>query len=110
MKRKSQEDEWTRQVELSQRNIVFPDTASNEARFWRNIISSRRRLSTVQVVVIVLVCGVLAAPVWDMLKAMTSIVTWLFFGGCAALFLLLRWRVRKALARTEPHSTHTRVK
>jgi len=29
---------------------------------------------------------------------MTSIFGWLFLAGCGALFLLLRWRVRKALA------------
>ena len=87
-----------REVELSQRNTVFPDTALNEARFWRNIISGKQRVRAVHVVVIVLVCGVLAAPVWDMVKAMTSIVGWLFLAGCGALFLLLRWRVRKALA------------
>lgn len=85
-----------RDVELSQRNTVFPDTAANEARFWRNLISGKQRISTVQVIGIVLICGVPALPaIRDVLKLTTSIVGWLFLGGCGAGFLLLRWRVRK---------------
>jgi hypothetical protein len=87
-----------REVELRERNTVFPDTALNEARFWRNLVSGKQRVSAAHVVFIVLVCGVLAVPVWDILKAMTSIFGGLFLAGCGALFLLLRWRVRKALA------------
>src|SRR5690349_13715657 len=88
MKRKS--EEWMRDVEGSQRNIVFPDTALNEARLWQNLIHGKRHLGAVHIVVIVLVCGVLAAPIRDILKALTSIVGWAFLGGCGALFLLLR--------------------
>jgi hypothetical protein len=91
-----------REVELTQRNTVFPDTVLNEARFWRNLVSGKQRVGAAHVVFIVLVCGVLAVPVWDMLKAMTSIVGWLFLAGCCALFLLLRWRVRRALKSMGP--------
>ena len=87
-----------REIELSQPNPVLPNTASNETRFWRDIISAKQRFSAVHIVVFVLVCGILAAPVWDILKAMRSLFGWLFLAGCGALFLLLRWRVRKALA------------
>jgi hypothetical protein len=30
-------DEWLRDVDARQRNVVFPDTVQNEARFWRNL-------------------------------------------------------------------------
>lgn len=40
--------EWLQDIEARQRNIVFPDTANNEARFWRNIMEGRQRLTTVQ--------------------------------------------------------------
>jgi predicted permease len=30
-------DEWLRDVDARQRNVVFPDTVQNEGRFWRNI-------------------------------------------------------------------------
>lgn len=95
---KPRRDEWMREVELSQRNTVFPDTVSNEARFWRNIVSGKQPVSAALLVFIVLVCGILAVPVWEIFKSMTSIFGWLFLAGCGAMFLLLRWRVRKALA------------
>jgi hypothetical protein len=95
---KTSRDKWMREVELSQPNPVLPDTVSNQARFWRDIISGKQHFSAVHIVVFVLVCGILATPVWEILKAMTSFFGWLFLAGCGALFLLLRWRVRKALA------------
>ena|ERR1700683_375943 len=30
-------DEWLRDVEARQRNVVFPDTVQNEGRLWRNL-------------------------------------------------------------------------
>jgi hypothetical protein len=30
-------DEWLQDIEARQRNVVFPDTVQNEARFWRNV-------------------------------------------------------------------------
>ncbi len=95
------QEEWMRDIEASQRNIVFPDTVSNEARFWRNIISGKRRLSTVQAIGIGMVGAAVAFVLWSMLKGMASspITALLFAIGCGALFLLLRWRVRKATDR-----------
>jgi hypothetical protein len=29
--------EWLEDTEARQRNVVFPDTVNNEARFWRNL-------------------------------------------------------------------------
>lgn len=34
-------DEWMREMHYRQRNIVYPETAFNAARFWRNL-SSRK--------------------------------------------------------------------
>jgi hypothetical protein len=39
---------WEQDVDARQRNIVFPGTAANEARFWRNLIASKRRLTLSQ--------------------------------------------------------------
>ena len=93
-------NEWMRDVEHSQRNIVFPDTAANEARFWRNIISGK--LSTVQRVGVLVICGAVAALTWLTAKEMISIEGLLFLVGCGAAFLLLRWRVRKAIGAARP--------
>jgi hypothetical protein len=30
-------DQWLQDIEAGQRNVVFPDTVQNEARFWRNL-------------------------------------------------------------------------
>ncbi len=49
MTKKAKREEWLRDVHASQRNTVFPDTASNEARLWRNLLSSKRVLTTVQI-------------------------------------------------------------
>jgi hypothetical protein len=37
MAHQHQHEEFERDVEARQRNIVFPDTVQNEARFWRNL-------------------------------------------------------------------------
>lgn len=37
MAHQHQHEEFARDVEARQRNIVFPDTVQNEARFWRNL-------------------------------------------------------------------------
>ena len=34
---KHSRDEWARDIEARQRNVVFPDTVQNETRFWRNL-------------------------------------------------------------------------
>jgi hypothetical protein len=48
MARRKTQREWLQDVEARQRNVVFPDTANNEARFWRNIMEGRQRLTTAQ--------------------------------------------------------------
>ena len=37
MSLESDRDKWLQDIEMRQRNIVFPDTVQNEGRFWRNI-------------------------------------------------------------------------
>jgi hypothetical protein len=91
--------EWLRDVAERQRNVVFPDTATNEARFWRNIISGKSHLTIVQTIGIALVWLALAFPLWALLKWMTSsMYAWLLLTLFAAAFLLLRWRTHRALS------------
>jgi hypothetical protein len=40
-------DEWLRDIDARQRNVVFPDAAANEARFWRNLHEGKRRLTPI---------------------------------------------------------------
>jgi len=48
MSKSRKREEWLRDIEKRQRNVVFPDTVNNEARFWRNIIEGKQRLTVVQ--------------------------------------------------------------
>src|SRR4051812_27821757 len=50
MSKHQDREDWLRDVEASQRNTVFPDTADNERRFWKNVLSGKRPLSLVQAV------------------------------------------------------------
>jgi len=104
-------DEFRRDIEMRQRNLVYPDTLRNEARGWRGLMTSKEPLSVVQVVGMLIM--LLGLPLVMVKLALTQFhdtpgtgVGRLVagFGGyviylliCAALFLLLRWRVRKAL-------------
>jgi len=108
-------NEWMRDVELSQRNIVFPDTLRNEMKGWRSLITSKKPLSVLQVVaLLVLYLSVLSTlfltgygafeifhktsgtGVSRVVAAFGPFVTIAVL--CGAVLLLLRWRVRKALA------------
>ena len=56
--------EWERDALARQRNIVFPDTTANEARFWRNLMTGRRKLSAAQVIGVCLMSLTLAAALY----------------------------------------------
>ena len=58
-------EEWQRDIDLRQRNVVFPDTAANETRFWRNIISGQQKLGITQVIGIILIYLTLAVVVYS---------------------------------------------
>jgi len=102
--RQRQRDGWMHQVESSQRNILFPDTAENEARFWRNIISGKRQLRRAQRLGIAIICGAVAYLAWEILRSLLapSISAWLLLGLYGASFCVLRWRVRRALDKIKP--------
>jgi hypothetical protein len=118
---KGQED-WEQDISARQRNIVFPDTVQNEGRFWRNLATGKQKLTIVQVIGIALMFLTLAAIFWsdaarkfrfaasgsvfDRLLPVLSewaIILVVF----VVFFLLLRWRVRRALLSGK-HPKHPR--
>jgi hypothetical protein len=119
-------EEWEADVRARQRNTVFPDTVQNEGRFWRNLVSGKQRLTTVQTIGIVLIFLPLVGIAWreavrrftfgtsgstsDRLVATAvSLVSSVAIpvGLLAVLFLLLRWRVRRALlSEKRPNRPH----
>jgi hypothetical protein len=109
--RKGQE-EWQEGVSARQRNVVFPDTVQNEGRLWRNLASGKQKLTIVQGVGIALFFLTLGGIFWSdaarkfRFAASGSIFDRLVpvFADWAIIlvvfvvfFLLLRWRVRRAL-------------
>jgi hypothetical protein len=54
-------DEWLQDVDARQRNVVFPDTALNEGRFWRNLSSSKEPLTFLQWIGVLTVLATLLA-------------------------------------------------
>ncbi len=116
-------EEWEQDIYARQRNIVFPDTAQNEARFWRNLANGKQKAAVVQVVgILLLLFGFVAVLAIDAAlrypyEASGSVFERLypflvdlgillaFFG---LMFIVLCWRARKALQkghrRAQPHS------
>ena len=111
MTRRVKREEWLQDIEARQRNVVFPDTVNNEARFWRNIIEGKKKFSTVQTVgigLMVLTVGVLAFAItfgwsnplnpgfsrWNLLN---GAISWFIGFGVLGLFLAVfrlsqRWK------------------
>ena len=109
-------EEWQQDINARQRNIVFPDTAQNEGRLWRNLASGTQRLTILQAVGAALIFFTLlgfalreavreftfftSGPLFDRLTAtLASLVFGVVtpLGLLVIIFLLLRWRVRVAL-------------
>lgn len=106
---------WQQDINARQRNVVFPDTVQNEGRFWRNLASEKQKLTIGQAVGVALIFLTLAGfawreavrtfrfgtsgPLFDRLVAtLASFGSYaILLGLFGALFLLLRWRVRRAL-------------
>lgn len=112
-------DQWQQDIRARQRNVVFPDTAQNEARLWRNLATGKQRLTPVQVIGIALIVLTIVSIEWReavrMFRFGTSgptfdriVATFLALAFPVGLFgvflLVLRWRVRRAsLSGRRPH-------
>jgi len=107
-------NEFRRDIEMRQRNIVYPDTLRNETRAWRNLISSKEPLSVLQVVGILLLYSLVLSVLllmgyaaFEQFHSTSGSVLNRIIAGfgpwviivllCGAVFLLLRWRIQKAL-------------
>ena len=95
-------EEWLQDLDTRQRNVVFPDTALNEARFWRNIYESKVSLSATQktglaVMGFLALCLILIAVfVWRI-----SVLDWVFGAVLLGCFLLLlKWSTGNRRRRT----------
>jgi len=46
MSNRKSPEKWMQDIDARQRNIVFPDTVKNEARFWRNLGTGKSTTAT----------------------------------------------------------------
>jgi len=115
-------EEWQEDVSARQRNIVFPDTVQNEGRLWHNLTSGKKKLTIVQCIGIALMFLTLGGIFWsDAVRkfrfaasgsTFDRLVPVLADWGLILLlfvvfFLVLRWRVRRALLSTKhPNRPH----
>jgi len=120
--KRAERDDWRRDLDARQRNVEFPDTAANEARFWRNIISGKEKLRPSQVAGIALICFTLAAAIYSYIsfqlrvsgaqgtlweRILGTFGDWLILFAVAAAVLLVSWLVRRwlKLYRSFAHSS-----
>jgi hypothetical protein len=105
-------DEWTKDLVQSQRNIVFPDTAANEARFWRNILSDKRKVTGLQTLSIAVIALVLVAALVGLVathlrtaegtlvqRTIASMGDWIVLGAILAAILVVGGIVSRRSSR-----------
>jgi hypothetical protein len=105
-------EDWARDMEARQHNLVFPDTVQNEARFWRNIGNQPWTPATKVGLALLglfvfgflgrLIVAVFQAGVAAILRAV--VVMLLIWGP---IFLAIAWATRRAL-RNINHSKRKR--
>ncbi len=93
-------DEWLQDIEARQRNVVFPDTVQNEARFWRNVGKQPFTTSTKVGLALLALLG------WGffgviLIATFQAGVTWAFVLGMllfwGPIFAAIAWATRRSL-------------
>jgi hypothetical protein len=107
-------DEWLRDIDARQRNIVFPDTVQNKGRFWRNLYHGKEPLNTAQWIGVILLYLSAAlslgffvymlwpryeAPWWRKLIPAYGVPAIIFI----AVVLFVVWGNRKARRSSQSH-------
>jgi hypothetical protein len=99
-----QREEWLRDVEARQRNVVFPDTVQNEARFWRNLGKGPSSTSA-KAGLVVLAIFVFVSAAIVLVATYTGGVLWEFVLGmilfCGSIFGAIAWATRRSLRNME---------
>jgi hypothetical protein len=103
-------DDWQRDIQARQRNVVFPDTVENEARFWRNLGKGPSKIST-KIGLAILAVFVFGFGAAILVATHQAGVTWLFVLAmlllCGPIFGAIAWATRRSLrdiekARSDP--------
>ena len=108
-------EDWLRDVTERQRNVMFPDTAFNEGRFWRNLFEGKQRLNAVQIIgvaifaisvvalAVSLTLGDYPATSWRH-NVLSGLVRWVVAFAILFLFLLI-FRLSQLSKRKRPSTT-----
>jgi hypothetical protein len=102
--KQKQPEEWLRDLEARQRNIVFPDTVQNEARFWRSLgkgpfsTSAKAGLVVLAIFVFVWAAVVLVATYAGGVLREFVLAMILF---CGSIFGAIAWATRRSLRNIE---------
>ncbi len=93
MNKKQSREEFQQDIDARQRNIVFPDTAANEARFWRNVMSGRQPLTWPQIIgfalIFLMMAGVFMSVGLDVVHYPSRLVGYLVPFVVVGVFLLI---------------------
>jgi hypothetical protein len=100
-------ERWLHDMEARQRNVVFPDTVQNEARFWPNLGKHQGWTTTSKIGLLILgifVFGGLATILIAVLSqgataAWVLVLAMLLVWG--PIFGLIAWATRRTLRRIE---------
>ncbi len=98
--------EWQRDLEKRQRNVVFPDTAENEATLWRNL--GARQWNGFVIAGLVLVCLTLALSIAGLIsiqfkgydqgtffqRVLQAFGTWIILLAAIAGGVLIGWIIQ----------------
>jgi len=95
-------EDWAQDIDARQRNVVFPDTVQNEARFWRNLGNqswtpvTKVGLALLGLFVFgLLVRFIIAVVQVGVAPALRFIVVLFLIWG--PIFLAIAWATRRAL-------------
>jgi len=95
-------EQWLQDVEARQRSIVFPNTAENETRFWRNLGTTPSNIAT-KLGLAVLAVFVFGFMAFILVATFQAGVTWIFLLGmlifCGSGFGAIAWATRRSLRR-----------
>jgi hypothetical protein len=107
--KRHQPEERANDIDDRQRNVVFPDTVQNEARFWRNVGNQRWTPVTkvgLGILGIFVACflGILIVASAEEGMLLTDALGMLLI--CGPIFLAIAWATRRALRNSSHQSKH----
>jgi len=105
MSEQKQREQWRRDVQDRQRNVVFPQTLANETRLWRNILNGKMPTMLTWVGLAILALFVFGLAGVFLVILIRAGATWsailaplLIFGP---IFWLIAWATRRNLRKRE---------